>query len=504
MRGAWLDEPDEIDPGRDPVVAAGADEPRRGSWLPTARAQDHDGRLLLAETPGWATALIVIGALALGVMIFAALSNNDNELVTGAVVGLALAVVSVVGFRIIARHDANPPVASLLTAALSLKIIATWARYQVGSSVYERSDANNYDTYGRQWAGQYLSNGRLPPGIKSWSGTNFVRLVVAEVYNLVGPSKFAGFIVFSWIGFLGLVLFWRAFRRVYPNGERTYFYLVMFAPSLTYWPSSIGKEAIVIFGVGLATYGFARALTRSVLVGTALLAAGIVLVTYVRAHVALTILIGMFAASLLRKRGRGQLIAGLVSMLALGVVAVYVAQQANTYFKTSVSDASQLSGTLANAVDRTSTGNSEFKPVPIQSPADFPYAAVTVLFRPFPWEGGSPQELLTSLESLAYAGALVFAGHRVFSRVRRDQPMAIYAVTTSVVFIVLFSNFANFGILARQRTQVLPFLFVLLCLPPRPPKERYVPMMQRVLNARSPEPPPSRAGVVARPAGPAR
>lgn len=504
MRGAWLDECDGTDPDADAIVAPEADEPRRGTWLPAPRAQDRDGRLLLSETPGWATALTVIGALALGIMIFAALSNNDNELVTGAVVGLVLAVVSVVGFRFIARHDANPPVASLLSAALSVKIIATWARYQVGSSVYERSDANNYDTYGRQWAGQYLSNGRLPPGVKNWSGTNFIRLVVAEVYNLVGPSKFAGFIVFSWIGFLGLVLFWRAFRRVYPNGERTYFHLVMFAPSLAYWPSSIGKEAIVIFGVGLATYGFARTLTRSVLVGTALVGAGIVLVTYVRAHVALTVLIGMFSASLLRKRARGQLIAGLVSIVAFGFVAVYVAQQANTYFKTNVSDASQLSDTLSNAVDRTSTGNSEFTPVPIQSPADFPYAAVTVLFRPFPWESGSPQEQLTSLESLAYAAALVFAGHRVFTRVRRDQPMALYAVTTTIVFIVLFSNFANFGILARQRTQVLPFLFVLLCLPPRPPKERYVPMMQRVLAAHSPGLPSSRAGVVARPAEPAR
>ena len=46
--------------------------------------------------------------------------------------------------------------------------------------------------------------------------------------------------------------------RVYPNGERKFFFLILFAPSMVYWPSSIGKEAVVIFGVGLTTYGLAR------------------------------------------------------------------------------------------------------------------------------------------------------------------------------------------------------------------------------------------------------
>jgi hypothetical protein len=34
-----------------------------------------------------------------------------------------------------------------------------------------------------------------------------------------------------------------------------------------------------------------------------------------------------------------------------------------------------------------------------------------------------------------------------------------------MLFIYGFSSFANFGILTRQRVQVLPFVVVLLCLP---------------------------------------
>jgi hypothetical protein len=33
------------------------------------------------------------------------------------------------------------------------------------------------------------------------------------------------------------------------------------------------------------------------------------------------------------------------------------------------------------------------------------------------------------------------------------------------VFVVLFWQFSNFGILARQRTQIAPFMFMLLAMP---------------------------------------
>ncbi len=505
MRGAWLDDDglpawrnraEATEPGADgesasdatasdderaaPGRSAGA--PGRGGWLPTDPEPTRTGTLAdTTRAPAWAVLLCVIGFGAVGAMILTAVLNSDGELLTGSEVGIVLLLVSITAFRFIAKHDENPALVPLLTAALSVKIIGTFARYQVGTSVYDRSDATNYDTYGRRWATDYLSHGALP-GVKSWSGTNFIRLLTAELYNILPASEFAAFIVFSWLSFVGLILFWRAFRRVYPNGERKYFYLVMFAPSMVYWPSSLGKEAIVILGLGAATYGFARCLTKAVISGTAFVAAGIVLVTYVRAHVALVLLIGMFFAVMLRKRPKGQLIGTVATLLVFVVVGLYVGRQANSYFKTDVSNTSDVSSQFSDAVSRTHQGGSEFNPVPIHSPADFPYAAITVLFRPFPWESGSIQELLTSFESLVYAGVLITGAKRLAGRVRRDQPIALYAFGTTVVFIIVFSNFANFGILARQRTQVLPFLFMLLCVPERPKKDRYTPIMQQVLE----------------------
>jgi hypothetical protein len=45
------------------------------------------------------------------------------------------------------------------------------------------------------------------------------------------------------------------------------------------------------------------------------------------------------------------------------------------------------------------------------------------------------------------------------------RPYVAFAVVYTFAFIYAFSSLVNFGILARQRSQLLPALFVVLCLP---------------------------------------
>jgi hypothetical protein len=44
-------------------------------------------------------------------------------------------------------------------------------------------------------------------------------------------------------------------------------------------------------------------------------------------------------------------------------------------------------------------------------------------------------------------------------------PYVAYALTYTVMFVIAFSSISNFGILTRQRTQVLPLALVMLVLP---------------------------------------
>src|SRR5204863_7823619 len=75
-------------------------------------------------------------------------------------------------------------------------------------------------------------------------GTVFINIVTGVVYTLVGPTKIGGFIFCSWLGFWGLLLFYRAFCIAIPEGDHfRYALLTFFMPSLIFWPSATGKDA---------------------------------------------------------------------------------------------------------------------------------------------------------------------------------------------------------------------------------------------------------------------
>jgi hypothetical protein len=48
----------------------------------------------------------------------------------------------------------------------------------------------------------------------------------------------------------------------------------------------------------------------------------------------------------------------------------------------------------------------------------------------------------------------------------RRQPYVVFCLVFSVLFIVAYSSYANFGLLARQRVQLYPLFLVLISIPP--------------------------------------
>ena len=91
---------------------------------------------------------------------------------------------------------------------------------------------------------------------------------------------------------------------------------------------------------------------------------------------------------------------------------------------------------------------------------------MTVLLRPFPWEVSSKLQILASLEGIALAGLIVYRRRSVALSLRRlrSSPFLFYCWTLTLLYAVTFQAFANFGLLVRERSLVLPALYVLLCL----------------------------------------
>ena len=99
---------------------------------------------------------------------------------------------------------------------------------------------------------------------------------------------------------------------------------------------------------------------------------------------------------------------------------------------------------------------------------------MTVLLRPFPWEVQSKNQILASLEGMGLVAFIVFRRKSLALSLRllRRVPFLFYAWILTLLYVLLFQAFGNFGLLVRERAIVLPALYVLLALD--------VPLVKRV------------------------
>ena len=370
------------------------------------------------------------------------------------------------------RRWDDPWVTRLLIAGFVLKLASSYARYYVAFSVYGGiADAGTYDHQGRLLAHQWWKgNFTADIGHAHIVGTGFLMLVTGAIYFLTGPSILSGFLVFSWLGFWGVYLCYRALRLALPDFDhRRYGKLLFFMPSLLFWPSSIGKEAWMMLAIGLAALGAAKLYTRDRF-GYLLLALGLVGTAMVRPHITVLIVVGVIAGFILRPRNRDAAFGPLwqiVGLSALVIGGIFAINSAASFLHVKSVSSKGVQQALNNASSRTSEGGSSFTPAPVHSLTSFPKGIITVLFRPFPWEAHNLQMFFTGLEGL-FLFVLFLVSWRRLIRVpwmALRRPYLAFCIPYVFLFVYTFSTFGNYGIITRERVQVLPFVFVLICLP---------------------------------------
>jgi hypothetical protein len=374
-----------------------------------------------------------------------------------------------------ARAQSDPWLAKLLALALLFKLLAAPARYAVTSGLYGGvGDAHAYHQIGAQLAplfrhGVFVGwQGKVP-------GTGFIEILTGAIYSVTGATELGGYVIFSWIGFWGLFWFYRAFCIAIPDGNRhRYAALVMLLPSLLFWPSSIGKEAWMTLGLGVTAYGVAKLFAHSSR-GLPALLLGVGMTTIARPHLTLIVVVAIGFGYLVRPHPGRTMLAPLGKLIGIAVLIVVIALSAGQAQKFFQADQAAVGGSLSQALNtaqvRTSTGGSQFAAAAATSPTKFPLAFMTVIYRPYLYEARSGQTLIASLDGTLLLALTVFSwrGLRgLVGRLRR-QPYLAFALMYVVLFVIGFSRFANFGILARQRVQVIPLFLVLLCLPARRP-----------------------------------
>ncbi len=403
------------------------------------------------------------------------------------IIGPSLLGVGLLLVRFAARGEADARMPRILAWALFLKLCGGIARYFVGFAVYDGvADAAGYSSRGAVLASQFkhLDFSHLPANIP---GTGFIDVVTGFVYTITGPSVIGGYLVFAWFGFWGSYFFYRGVVAALPSVDSTRFaLLIFFLPSMLFWPSSIGKDAWVFLGIGIAVWGIGR-VVAGLRKGFLAVLLGLGITVSTRPNITAILFAAIFAGYLLRPSSKKARTLGpiykFVGVVALLVAGFVVIQQAKDFFGVDNLSVQSVQNVIDSTTHRTSEGGSAFHTSASSSILHIPQAALTVLFRPYPWEAHNAQALIAAAEGFFLLVLTIRAWPRLRTIGRRlRDPLVVMCIVYTLEFVYAFSSFGNFGILSRERVQVFPFFLVLVSLKPllstkkatAPPLRRYV------------------------------
>lgn len=369
----------------------------------------------------------------------------------------------------LASSPRNPFPRRLVLAAVALRIVGSIARFDMIRLFYGGvADANRYFHEGllqakRMWSldpqvltYQFWFGG---PG-RAW-GTPVMEKVTGVVLTFVGPTMRGAYLVFSMLAFIGLYLIAVTVYRNRPGpGAVACAAWIFLWPSLWFWPSSIGKEAVTVLAIGLTVFGYAGGVSR---IRWVPFLAGLGIAFALRPHVGAVLGLATVAAYWLQTWGRPSP-RKFVEMIAAAVLAAFLLLGMAAQFGIADPDLEGVQEFVAFRGGQTVAGGSSLGGRPSGVLA-IPLAFVNIWMRPFPWEAHNVMALFAAVEILLFWW--LAWKYRKWLRLAlkgwwRDRMLSFAAPLLFGYTVMIGLTFANLGIIARQRSPLFPFLFIIL------------------------------------------
>lgn len=407
----------------------------------------------------------LIGVIA--TLLLAILFGAGLDVATVILLLVLLVVFTWVGARL--KTEVDPWMSSLIVVAFIAKILGASVRYLTLIHLFGQGDATGYHTFAEGMApflrGFDIDTVLASLGNRSF-GTNSTKVVLTFLYVPYIPSMYGGFILAGTISFMGQLGFYSAFRRWMPVDRlKPYAILLFFAPTLAFWPSSLGKDSVMIGCLGLAAAAFSAALAHHGLRYLALGALPLGVATLIRPHVTLLLLGSVLIALIFSHRSphTGSKATRFLGVALVAVLVIFGAPRAVQLIDVELS-AEGIDTLVERQATQTFQGDTAVQGNAATSITELPGAAIRVLYRPLANEGGSLEMLANSVEGTILLLMTLILAPRMLSRLRSGfrNPWVITCLMFTLAFVVAFSTILNLGIMARQRAQVLPFFLALI------------------------------------------
>lgn len=318
-----------------------------------------------------------------------------------------------------------------------------------------------YTVDNRSDSGEYFAKASLS---NDWfslysSGTFFIVFLAYPFINILNFSYESLMLIFSFIGFEGLVFFYLAAREnIYNLPIKIFGFsaleLLFLLPNCHFWSSSLGKGSVMTFGFGLLFFGLSRFQNRLFP-----LLLGAYLVYMIRVHLVLAVLMGLGIGSIFsfgKLKWYFKVLIICVSMGGAAFVMGDVLAVSGTETINILDDNANVNR-RATELGKSNTG------VDISN-YNQAMKLFTFIFRPLFFDAPNVMGIITSFEDVIYlflAIQIILIG---FAQIHRWNGFIIIGFFSFLIASLALAQVSgNLGIALRQKAQIMPLFFMAYC-----------------------------------------
>lgn len=298
----------------------------------------------------------------------------------------------------------------------------------------------------------YYSNGiHVEPSLSI--GTFFIHSIVSILFNLLNLSYLGVTLFFNIIGTMGLLFLYRSLKFLINSKKQHYLVvLLVFLPSISFWSSAIGKDAIAFFAITLslwASIDYEKKIKTMIL--------SICLMFLVRPHMALIMIVALVFSYMFSKKIKVtyRISIFILSIVSLSVLTPYVFTLVG--FKYDGNILSKMIEYIEYRQLLNATASSSINLVEMS----FIEQIFTYMFRPLPFEHLSIASLAVSLDNVILLFVFILFLINIFKKKDSNTQninMAYLYIYSAIALILLAVTTANLGITVRQKWMVMPII----------------------------------------------
>lgn len=301
-------------------------------------------------------------------------------------------------------------------------------------------------------ARNYYRESIISDNFTFYPGGRFIKYFTSIFSQGLDANYLNSTLIYNLFGSIGLVLLYLSIKR-YLSALSWYWLLILFIPSMSFWSSGLGKDAISYMAGCLFIYAITTSTKPTLLLTIAFFS-----MFMVRPHIAAMFLISYIIYFIIKSKTHIILKAITLPLISAGLfLSLNFVQQ-----YVGLEDAS-VDSVSSYIDDRQSANQSGGSSLDIAS-MSYPMQMFTYIFRPLPFEARSAVSLITSFENtvlLLIFLYILFKSKSSFKTFFRNENLWLFMYAFLTCTMLALTT-ANLGIATRQKWMFMPVLIYLL------------------------------------------